>query len=212
MPNPSTSNLIDGLMDAASRNDPVGVRGELDAALGALGLGACIDDVLLPVMRRIGNQWQQGQWDIETERLTTETVRAWLEVRLLSAPEPGPAAAVLLACGPRDQHSIALEALGLLLRNQAQSCRMLGPRTSIRSLTVAIAANRPSGIVVVSHLRSSRLGATQALRSIASPGPPLFYAGDAFATRRLRRNVPGTYLGTNIQAASRAILRATAAH
>lgn len=201
--------LIDGLLCAAIAEDPAGVRTELDAAVLALGMGGCIDGVLLPAMREIGLRWQHGRFGIDSERLTSETVRGWLETCALSAPEPRLTATLLLACGPSDRHSIGLEALGLLLRYQQQPCRMLGPRTSARTLAVAAAANKPVGIVVVSHLKTGRLGATQALRSVTGFGVELFYAGGAFATGRLRRHVPGTYLGTNIQAACGAILATT---
>jgi MerR family transcriptional regulator, light-induced transcriptional regulator len=201
--------FIDGVLLASVADDPVGVRTHLDAAALALGLGACMDDVLLPAMREIGTRWQRGMFGIDSERLTTETVRGWLEQVSLGAPEPLPTAPLLLACGPSDQHSIALEALCMLLRYQQQPCRMLGPRTSTRVLALATAANQPSGIVLVSHLRAGRLGATQALRAVTGLGAELFYAGGAFATARLRRHVPGTYLGTNIQVACAAILAAT---
>jgi hypothetical protein len=201
--------FVEGLLLASVADDPAGVRGQLDAAMLTFGLGVCIDDVLLPAMREIGIRWQRGLFGIDSERLTSETVRGWLEIVALEAPEPQASATLLLACGPSDQHSIALEALCLLLRYQQQPCRMLGSRTSIRTLAVAAAANPPIGIVLVSHLKTSRLAATQALRSVTGLGVELFYAGGAFATARGRRHVPGTYLGTNIEAACTAILAAT---
>jgi len=212
-PNSADSNrvtrIVDEILRASVSQDPAGVRRQLDAAVLALGLGRCIDDVLLPAMREIGNRWQRGQFGIDSERLTSETVRGWLEIVALGAPEPRSTAPLLLACGPSDQHSIGLEALGVLLRYQRQPCRMLGPRTSVRTLTVSAAANKPVGIVLVSHVRTGRLAATQALRSVTGLGARLFYAGDAFATARLRRHVPGTYLGVNIETACAAILAST---
>jgi hypothetical protein len=206
---PVAAPFIDGLLVASIGDDPDGVRAQLDRAVLTLGLGDCLDEVLLPALREIGLRWQRGTITIEHERLTSETMRGWLDTQALGAPKPGPIASILLACGPSDRHSIALEALGVLLRYQRQPCRMLGPRTSIQTLSVAMAANQPGGVVLVSHLRPSRLGATLALRSVAGLGSPLFYAGEAFATDRLRRHVPGTYLGTHLQSACAAILEAT---
>jgi hypothetical protein len=200
--------FVDDILRASVSHDPAGVRTQLDAAVGALGLGRCVDEVLLPAMREIGHRWQRGQFSIDSERLMSEAVRGWLETVALGAPRPRSSAPLLLACGPSDQHSIGLEALSVLLRYQRQPCRMLGPRTSIRNLTVSAAANKPVGIVLVSHVRTGRLAATQALRSVTGLGATLFYAGDAFATARARRHVPGTYLGVNIETACTAILAA----
>jgi methylmalonyl-CoA mutase cobalamin-binding subunit len=195
----AAATLVDKLLLASSSKDPGGVRGQLDQAAQTLGLGPCIDDVLLPAMRQIGLRWQRGFLDIDTERLTSETVRGWLESVSRTAPEPTHSRPLVLACGPGDKHSIGLEAMGTLLRHAGFSCRMLGPRTSIRLLSTAIRASHPDAVILVSHLRSSRLGAAQSLRAVSGLGAELFYAGGAFATVRLRRDLPGTYLGTNIQ-------------
>ena len=209
-PNPVAAELVDGLLTASIGCDPTDIRRELDHAAALLGLGRCLDEVLLPAMRQIGTWWARGCFDIETERLTSEIVRAWLDARALQAPEPGPAAVLVLACGPAERHSIGLEALGVLLRHRGRSCRMLGPRTSIRSITAAVAANQPSGVIVVSHNPTGRLAATQALQAVAATTPHLFFAGASFATAPLRRDVPGIYLGVSIQdACTRIIDRCT---
>jgi hypothetical protein len=202
--------FVSGLLAASAAESPSRVRDQLDRAVLALSLGGCVDDVLLPAMRQIGTRWQHGLLAIDTERLTTETVRGWFETVALRAPKPDPIAPLVLACGPAERHSIGLEALGLLLRYQRRTCRMLGPRTSIRAITTAVKANKPSAVIIVSHLHATRLSATQSLLAAADLSANLFYAGDAFATASLRRDIPGIYLGTNLQAACAAIIEATA--
>jgi MerR family transcriptional regulator, light-induced transcriptional regulator len=208
-PGIAAKDFLSALLAAAAVKSPRGMRDQLDRSVLTLGLGGCVDDVLLPAMQQVGTRWQHGQLDIQTECLTTETVRGWLERVALRAPKPDPVAPLVLACGPSERHSIGLEALGLLLRYQRRPCRMLGPRTSIVALSAAVQANKPSAVVIVSHLRATRLGAIQALLAAADLGANLFYAGDAFAAAGLRHDIPGTYLGTNIQAACSAIIKAT---
>ena len=203
MPHPTV--FVREIVIACAGYDPTGVRDELDLATEALGIGGCLDDVLFPAMRQIGQLWHGGHLDLEAERLTSEVVRGWLEVLALGAPEAGDAAPLLLACGPADRHSIGLEALGVLLRLQRRRCRILG-RTSVRTLTTAVRANQPSAVVIASHLRANRASATLSLRAAAALGPAVFYAGDAFASARLRRHVPGTHLDSTLQAACALIL------
>jgi methanogenic corrinoid protein MtbC1 len=209
-PSPATPEFFrHELLVASVDYVPAGVRDRLDHAVRTLGLGACLDNVLFPALREIGLRWQLGRFDIEAERLATEAMRGWLEGLALSAPEPDGSAPLVLTCGPADLHSIGLEALGVLLRHHGRDCRMLGARVPVRALTIAVKANRPSGVVVVSHLRTNRLSATQALRAAAALGPEVFYAGGAFSTARLRRNVPGTHLDANLQSACAVILGTT---
>jgi hypothetical protein len=105
----------------------------------------------------------------------------------------------------RTQHG--LEALGILLRYEGQDCRLLGTRVSTRTLATAIRASLPAAVVIVSHLRANRRHAAESLRTAQGLVPELFYAGNAFSTAELRRDLPGTYLGTRLQAASSLILR-----
>ncbi len=205
-PMPTSAVFVREIVAACANYDPARVRQELGLAVEAIGVGGCMDDVLFPALRRIGSLWQSGQLDLEAERLTSEVVRGWLEVLALGAPEPMEAAPLILACGPADRHSIGLEALGVLLSHQKRRCRVLGSRTSVRTLTTAVQANRPSAVVITSHLRANRMSATLSLRAAAALGPEVFYAGDAFASARLRRHVPGTHLDTNLQGACALIL------
>ncbi len=126
--------VIAAVLEASRQLDPAGIREQLDHGYRTLGLGSCVDDVLLPAMRQIGAWWETGRCDVERERLTTETARAWLDSLAAYAPAPRRPRPVVLACGPSDLHTLGLEALALLLRNQGWPCRPLGARTSSTQL------------------------------------------------------------------------------
>jgi methylmalonyl-CoA mutase cobalamin-binding subunit len=181
------------------------VRAHLTRAQGALGLAACLDDVLLPAMRQVGLWWQTGRCDVEQEHLATEASRAWLETLAAYAPAPARPTPIVLACGPTDLHTIGLEALATLLRYQQWTVRLLGAKTSVPALETAIRATGAGAAVIVSHLNSGRARAIQSLHAANVLGVEVFYAGNAFTSTRSRRNLPGTYLGTRLQDACKLI-------
>ena len=191
--------LVAAILAASERSDAPAVRALLGEAHAALGLGPCLDDVLLPAMQQVGLWWQTGRCTVEAEHLTTEAARAWLET--LSASTPGPARTppLVLACGPTDLHTIGLEALCALLRHERWSCRLLGARTSVPALAAAVHAASAKGVIIVSHLSSGRARAVESMRAVDRGGVKVFYAGNAFTAPRSRRNVPGTFLGTRLQ-------------
>jgi methanogenic corrinoid protein MtbC1 len=203
--------FIEAILAASERAEPVAVRDQLSQARSALGLSACLDDVLLPAMRQVGLWWQTGRCDVEQEHLTTEAARAWLESVLAYAPEPVNQASIVLACGPTDLHTIGLEAMATLLRYRRWPCRLLGARTSTPTLTTAIRAADARAVVVVSHLNTGRKRAIQSLHAATDSGVAVFYAGNAFTSPRSRRNLPGTYLGTRLGPACDLIHTALAA-
>ena len=202
---------VDAFLEASNRQDAEQMFVQLEQACADLGLGDSVDDVLFPAMRQIGLWWQTELCSVEAEQLATEVARRWLETVAALAPVPLDAAPIVLACGPRDLHTVGLEALAALLRHERQPCRVLGAKTSSRSIATAVRAGRASAIVVVSHLQAHRLAATQSLRCAQRLGPDLFYAGEAFGSARLRRNVPGKFLGTSLREACTTILRTRAA-
>lgn len=188
---------------------PAEVKQLLDRAEAELGLEATLDDVLLPAMRQVGNWWASGQCDVGAEHLTTGVVRTWLSSRVAAArPATGPG--VVLACGPRDQHTLGLEALAAVLARHGLRSLVTGALTPAGALVTCVARTSAAGVVVVSHLPSHRRTTVQALQQLAATGVPLFYAGNAFLFGGARRGVPGTYLGESIAQAAELVSAALA--
>ena len=195
------ADFIADIMSASERSDPLAVRDHLNRAQAALGLAACLDDVLLPAMQQVGLWWQTGRCDVEQEHLTTEAARSWLEALTPYAPAPARPTPIVLACGPTDLHTIGLEALGILLRYDGWACRLLGARTSVAALATAVQATGAGAVVIVSHLNTGRQRAITSLHAAHNLGVQVFYAGNAFTSARSRRTLPGTYLGPRLSAA-----------
>ncbi len=191
--------LIALLLADSKRLDPAGVRSRLDEAAEALGLSGCVDDVLLPAMRQVGVWWEMGHCDIAQERMTTEAVRAWLDRRSAFAPAPSRSRPILLACGPRDLHTIGLESMALLLRYEGWPCRVLGAHVPTVSVVAAAKATDAAAVVIVSHLATGRRKAVESIEAVDAEGVTVFYAGNSFAVARSRSSIPGIYLGTRIE-------------
>jgi MerR family transcriptional regulator, light-induced transcriptional regulator len=209
-PAESARHFVDRFLGAAQAMEPAGVRASLDAAAGELGLGAAIDEVMMPAMRRIGRWWETGRCEIGHEHLATEAVRTWLGKIIAFAPEPHRAGVVLLACGPRDSHTLGLDALGALLTCAGWHTRLLGARTPESALLAAVRRIEPAAVVLTSHLASGRRPAMEAIRVVAQLGVPMFYAGNAFLSVPTRRRLPGTYLADSLRDAVRVIESALA--
>ena len=199
---------IQELLAGSQRMEPAAIRAALDRAHDELGLAVCVDHVLMPAMRQIGAWWETGRCDVAQEHLTTEVARGWLARIIALAPAPSHDRPVLLACGPRDLHTLGLEALAGLLAYRGRGCRVLGARTPERTLVTAAIATDAAAVVVVSHLATQRRPAVEAIRAVAAHRSPVFYAGNAFLFPGARSNVPGTYLGDSLATAADVITAA----
>lgn len=187
--------LINQLLVATQAMDPASIRGCLDDAQRDLGLGATIDDVLFPAMRQIGRWWEMGRCDVGHEHLATEAARGWLGRITAFASESRHDRSILLACGPRDTHSLGLEAFGALLTQAGWSCRLLGARTPVATVVSTAQTVLARAIVIISHSSTGRRQAVEAITAAATLDVPVFYAGNAFIAGPTRRRLPGIYLG-----------------
>jgi hypothetical protein len=201
-----TSGTAEGLRGAvlahAGRLDGRAITATLDRARDLLGLDRVVDDVLMPAMREIGRLWSVGERDVAHEHAATAAVHAWLARVRLDAPPPSEPGRVVLACGPHDAHTLALDCLATLLEHRGVDFRLLAARTPADSLVLAVHQAEATAAVVVSYLARCRPAAVLAIRGVAQTPARIYYAGAAFQHHRARLGLPGTYLGDGVSRAA----------
>ncbi|MEO8291906.1 MAG: MerR family transcriptional regulator [Actinomycetota bacterium] len=196
------------IIEAATRLDPALLRETLAAASESLGVETTIRDVALPAMREMGSRWKAGVCDTAHEHLATEATRVWLARQGALAPAPFRPFPLVLACGPKDLHTIGLEAFGVILARRGWSVRTLGALTPVSSLVAAVRVAEARAAVVTCQRGLTRRPAVQAVAAAAAlPGVHAFYAGAGFDPVAARRGVPGTYLGDDILGAAEILER-----
>ena len=200
--------LIEALLQASQEYRPDTIGELLDAAQQALGLGRTVDDVLLPALRQIGQRWGSGEADVSHEHMTTNAIRSWLSGLNQTRPSLRQFGPVVLCCGPRDDHTLGLEALRALLVERGVDCLLLGARTPVESLARAVRDTAAAAVILVCHLPTGRQAAVDALRSAELNQTSVYYAGGAFASHQARHGVPGHHLGDNLTDAADAIAHA----
>src|SRR5688500_16811254 len=109
-----------GLAFDASR-----IRSLLDESVARLGLDETIASVILPVLREVGRLWEAGRCDVSQEHLTSQEVRSWLAGQVATATLDVSRGTVLLTCGPKDLHTLGLEAFYVLLAKRGIPVRVL---------------------------------------------------------------------------------------
>jgi hypothetical protein len=109
----------------------------------------------------------------------------------------------VLACGPKDLHTIGIEAFAVILGRRGWACRVLGQMTPAEALAGAVRSTGAAAAVITAQRAVTRRAAVECIGSVAPiPGVEVFYAGDAFTSPAARAKVPGHFLGTDIVAAA----------
>jgi len=155
--------------------DEPGVHEVLDDGLAAFGVDVVLRDLVLPTLRQVGLDWQQGTLDVSQEHFASNVLRGrLLALGRLWGRGGGPLA--LLACAPGEAHDLGLIAFGLVLRSYGWRILFLGADTPVATLMETAETTQPT-LTVVTSVDPARLEPeTYALRRLADL-VPLVLAG-----------------------------------
>jgi DNA-binding transcriptional MerR regulator len=158
------------LVAATRAYDEGGVHALLDEALAAFALETVLQELILPALREIGSEWEQGTLDVGQEHFASNLVRErLLALARLWGRGGGPLA--ILACAPGERHDIGLISFGLALRSQGWRILFLGADTPVATLRHAVEKADPR-LVVVASMDDALLEAAAAdLRRLARATP-----------------------------------------
>ena len=110
---------------------------------------AVMRSVFLPVLREIGELWENGQLNVGQEHFASHLIRRRLG-GMARGWEDGSGPRVLLACPPSEEHDIPLMMLGIALANCGWRITFLGARTPTDDLARAVDSVTPAVVVVAS--------------------------------------------------------------
>ncbi|SEQ61818.1 B12 binding domain-containing protein [Microlunatus flavus] len=196
---PAPATYVGTILTAVRSFNQMRVCAALDDADATLGLDVTIDEIIFPALRVVGTFWSSGTLDIAHEHLLSSAMARWVASRSAVLPAPSRRGTVLLAAGPEDLHTLALDCLDLLLVSRGVEVCNLGAQTPVASLLVAVRSLHPTAVVICSHTPTVASPAVRAVRAIADAGFPVYFAGSSFSSQFFRQNSPGVPLDGTLQ-------------
>lgn len=149
--------LRDQLFEALARFDEQDAHRALDRALAAYSVEGLVCEVVIPVLRRTGEWWQQGRFSVAQEHFVSNLIRG----RMLALGRgwgAGGGPLAILACPPGESHDIGLICFGLLLRERGWRIAFLGADTPLETLDELVGRLAPEAVVLPA---TTRVGAEQ---------------------------------------------------
>jgi MerR family transcriptional regulator, light-induced transcriptional regulator len=158
------------LLEAARAYDEASMHAVLDQALAGFALETVLRELVLPALREIGREWEQGTLEIGQEHFATNVIRGrLLALARLWGRGGGPLA--ILACAPGEQHDIGLISFGLVLRSHGWRILLLGADTPLATLARTVETTEPRLVVVASMDEALLEAEGTALRRLARSAP-----------------------------------------
>jgi DNA-binding transcriptional MerR regulator/methylmalonyl-CoA mutase cobalamin-binding subunit len=146
----SYDSVIEAALAAAKELDREGFEAALlpVLALAALDPVDACDRVLLPLLRKIGVEWQAGRLDIAAEHFASSIIRAKLLHYLDFLPRPASGPLVVCACPGDERHELGLLAFAVHAASSGWRVLLLGAGTPFAE-AVSAASRRHADLLAV---------------------------------------------------------------
>jgi MerR family transcriptional regulator, light-induced transcriptional regulator len=144
----ATQDLIDRLAAAIESFDGATADGVVDDVLARFQIPRALDSVLLPVLRRVGEGWQEDPRVIAREHFATNTLRPRLQRLLRTAPSRSGTRRVLAAAPEGEEHDLGLLAASVVAADAGWQVHYLGARTPSNAIERSVSELRPDVVLI----------------------------------------------------------------
>lgn len=132
------------IMQSVEAFDPDGIEMAINRALSLGSASVICQQVIVPVMFKIGQLWQAGDITIAQEHIATQLLETTAR-KLIGLLQPAPGSRrVLLGCFAEDEHALPLYGIALHLAQASFRTLMLGSRTPPAAIRQSVQHLKPA--------------------------------------------------------------------
>jgi DNA-binding transcriptional MerR regulator len=160
------NDLAARLIEALEGLDDSGANSVLDEALTGLSLEFVVEEIVLPVLRELGEDWESERIGIGQEHFATNLLRGRL-LGLARGWGGGGGPQVVLACPPGEHHDLGLICFGLVIRRRGWRVALLGADSPVATIADTARSLGADAVVLAATNRRWFDQAREDLRELA---------------------------------------------
>lgn len=174
--------LVETLYRAAQAYDRSFVEELLRTEIASSGITTTWNEVIVPLLIMLGDEWADQGTGIETEHLVSEIIKRLLHANHENVTNPINARPVLLACIGEEMHSLPLHALAAALSERNVQTQFLGARTPIEAISAIVKRSAPPAVFLWAQLNKN--GDPDILAELPSvrPAPRIVIGGPGWGS------------------------------
>jgi methanogenic corrinoid protein MtbC1 len=201
VPSSVTEAIVSDALAATARLDAAELEHVLRRAVTTLGVTTFVEEVVSPLLRRIGDDWHAGRSSIAHEHLVSSTVHDLMTEAMRSVARRSGAAVVLVATPTGERHVIGAALVGAAAA--AAGWRVLYLGADLPAQDIAAAATAANVRIVAMSLtyvrdRAAALGELRVLRALLPSAVVLLVGGAGAATIADDLEASGIRVGTTL--------------
>jgi MerR family transcriptional regulator, light-induced transcriptional regulator len=150
---PASEELIERLSAAIAAFDGTAADAVMDDVFARLQVPRALEEVILPLLRRVGEGWQHDPSVIAREHFATNSLRPRLQRLLRTSVARTGARRVLAAAPEGEEHDLGLLAACAVAADAGWQVHYLGGRTPTEAIAGGVADLQPDVVLVSSLFR-----------------------------------------------------------
>lgn len=180
---PATENLTE-LLALLKVHDAASYQQALQQRLVRQGLQGFVQDTVAPLVRQVGEAWEDGRFEVFEEHLFTELTKRVLRQAIIALPGGRRRPRILLTSVPEEQHVLGLLMAEALFALEGAECIPLGTQMPLIEICRAASAHQ-ADIVALSfstaYPQRRIAGLLRQLRQQLAPEIALWVGGGGIA-------------------------------
>lgn len=125
------ADALAGMLAAIREHDASAYQQAMQQRLARQGLQRFVQDTVAPLVRQVGEAWEDGRFEIFEEHLFTELTQRMLRQSIAALPSAERTPRLLLTSVPEEQHALGLLMVEALLALEGAECIPLGTQTPL---------------------------------------------------------------------------------
>jgi len=204
---------IERSLQACARFDEAELDRIYDEVLAIYPIEQVTRELLLPLLARLGERWQDLRGGIAEEHFFATYLRSKLGARLQRRLTYAEGPCLLVACAPGEHHEIGLLLFALEAQQAGMRTVVLGADTPLEELVSAARNGRCDGVVISSSVDPAPGLIERSLRALVKQaGIPVFFGGPtAVRYRQAIASAGAVAVGTELEDGVRLIVSTLAA-
>jgi methanogenic corrinoid protein MtbC1 len=146
------SELVNAMYRSAVALDREFISSSLTKDIKKNGVVSTWQEVIVPVLSLVGDEWEKTGTGIEVEHLLTEILKDVLRENTAAMSKPVNSSPVVLAAVGEELHCLALHALAAALSEKGIESYLLGARTPLEALHAVVTRSAPPALFLWAQL------------------------------------------------------------
>jgi DNA-binding transcriptional MerR regulator len=153
-------------------------------------------EIFLPSIRMVGQLWYEGKVSVQQEHFASALLMRRLDALITTSPLPTRPEKIIVACPPKEEHTLSSLLLTLFLRRRGFHVVYLGTNVPLAEFEETVELIKPQLVLLTAQQLTTAATLEETARALAPCGVTIGYSGGIFnTTPDIREYISGEFLG-----------------